>query len=52
MFSKLFSLLLILAIGYVGAVFVVPDIADTYGYREWNEKIRMLKRASELDTTL
>ena len=52
MFSKLFSLLLILTIVYVGAVFVVPDIADTYGHREWNEKIRMMKRASELDASV
>ena len=51
MLSKLISLLTIIVVIYLGLVFLAPDFIDTYGSLSLNEKIRMAKRASELDRT-
>lgn len=52
MLSKLISLITIIVVIYLGLVFLAPDFIDTYGSISLNEKIRMAKRASELDRTL
>ncbi|GAB0174546.1 MAG: hypothetical protein HHAS10_04250 [Candidatus Altimarinota bacterium] len=49
MFSRLIAFLLLLGISYVGAIFLAPDFIDLYGNKEVNEKIRALKRETELD---
>jgi hypothetical protein len=49
MFTRLFALVLLIGVVYGGFIFLAPEFADMYGNREWNEKIRMIKRATELD---
>lgn len=48
MFTKLFALFTIVGILYTGAVFVIPETADTYGMKSWNDAIRWFK--SKIDT--
>lgn len=49
MLSRLIAFLLLLSVLYVWAVFLIPELTDTYGIKSINEKIRIFKRASELD---
>lgn len=51
MISKFIALFVLLVVVYVGLIFLAPDFTDTYGISSLNEKVRMLKRASELDRT-
>jgi hypothetical protein len=48
MLSRIFAIVLILSILYIGSVFLLPDIADTYGHKSWNDSLRSLK--SRIDT--
>ena len=43
MFIKLLSILVVLSVSYTAAVFISPEIADTYGDAEFNAKIRIFK---------
>lgn len=46
MFSRLIGLIFLLAAGYLLVVFAAPDIADQYGNKELNAKIRAIKEQS------
>ncbi len=43
MIAKLFWLFIIALVVYGGAIFIAPDIADTYGNKEFNTVIRLWK---------
>jgi peptidoglycan hydrolase CwlO-like protein len=47
MFAKLFALLLLAATLYGVGIFATPKLADTYGNKEWNTKIREYKKSFE-----
>ncbi len=48
MFTKLLAFFCIITIVYIGTIFMLPEIADTYGMKSWNDTIRSLK--AKLDT--
>ncbi len=50
MITRLLSIILLIAVVYILAIFVIPNIADQYGNQSWNEKIRTLKRTLESET--
>lgn len=49
MISKLIAVLVIFIVVYTWLIFLTPNFIDTYGITSFNEKVRMIKRASELD---
>lgn len=48
MFSKLIAFLFIIGIIYIGAIFILPEVTDTYGNKSWNDAVRSFK--AKLDT--
>ena len=50
MFARLFALFLVIAVIYIVAIFVTPNLADQYGNQEWNHQIRSLKGTLESET--
>jgi hypothetical protein len=50
MFSRVFSFLLLLSVIYLGTIFILPEIADTYGNKSWNDTVRALKSKIETDS--
>lgn len=51
MISRILAAITILVVIYVWLIFLAPELADTYGIQSVNEKVRMMKRAAELDRT-
>lgn len=51
MISRIIAAITILVVIYVWLIFLAPELADTYGIQSVNEKVRMMKRAAELDRT-
>jgi hypothetical protein len=43
MIAKIFAILIIASIGYIGSIFLIPDLADTYGNPSLNATIRLWK---------
>lgn len=43
MFAKIIAFLILIAVVYVGSIFIIPDLADTYGNPSLNAQIRTLK---------
>lgn len=46
MFSRLFAFIILIVSGYILLVFLFPEIADQYGNKELNVKIRNIKEQS------
>lgn len=46
MFSRLLAFIILVISGYVLLVFFLPEIADHYGNKEFNSKIRTIKEQS------
>lgn len=46
MFSRLLAFIVLVISGYVLLVFFLPEIADRYGNKEFNSKIRTIKEQS------
>lgn len=49
MISRIIAAIIVVVVVYICLVFIRPDFADKYGSQSFNENIRMIKRASELD---
>ncbi len=49
MFSKLIAFLFIIVILYIGAIFILPEMADTYGSKSWNNIVRSFKAKIDTD---
>lgn len=47
MIAKFFALLLLAVTLYGIGIFATPELADTYGNKEWNTKIREYKKSFE-----
>ncbi len=48
--TKIFSLLLIFAILYIGGIFLFPELSDTYGSKKINNSIRDFKAKIDSDS--
>lgn len=46
MFSRLLAFIILIVSGYILLVFLLPEIADQYGNKELNVKIRNIKEQS------
>lgn len=51
MISRIIAAIILVVVLYICLVFITPEFADKYGSSSFNENIRMIKRASELDRT-
>jgi hypothetical protein len=49
MFTKFLAFLMLIGIVYIGGVFLLPDITDSYWIKSWNTTIRNLKAKLESD---
>ncbi len=49
MLTKLFAFFTIIGILYTGAIFVIPEITDTYGMKSWNNTVRWFKSNLDAD---
>ncbi|MBS9784433.1 hypothetical protein KGV55_03715 [Candidatus Gracilibacteria bacterium] len=47
MITRIFAFLILLAVLYIGAVFLFPSEADTYGNKEINTYIRNIKSMAD-----
>lgn len=45
-FIKIFAIFLVVATSYILAIFLVPEFADTYGDKNFNDMIRDFKEKS------
>ncbi len=50
MFTKLFALFILIGVLYTGAIFIIPDVADSYGMKSWNDTLRWFKSKLDTDT--
>ncbi len=49
MFSRILAIGIIIVVSYTTAVFTIPDIADIYGNKSWNDTLRSLKVRLDTD---